>query len=140
MTEAYLFDALRTPRGRGRKDGALHGIKPVELAAQLLQALQTRHRLDTARVDDVILGCVTPIGDQGACIARSATLAAGWSWEAPGMQLNRFCGSGLEALNYEELLRVRREWSLVGLAWSLGQSRDKDTVYSKLKPNNKNPA
>jgi acetyl-CoA C-acetyltransferase len=109
LTEAFLFDAIRTPRGRGRKDGALHGLKPVQLLVQLLKALQQRQRLDTSRVDDVVIGCVTPIGEQGACIARSATLAAGWSWEAPGIQLNRFCGSGLEAVNLAAQ-KVRSGW------------------------------
>jgi acetyl-CoA C-acetyltransferase len=109
MSEAFIFDAIRTPRGRGRKDGALHEVKPIELARQLLVSLQQRNLLDTSRVDDVVLGCVTPIGEQGACIARSAALLAGWSWEAPGVQLNRFCGSGLEALNLAAQ-KVRSGW------------------------------
>ncbi len=115
MTEAFVLDALRTPRGRGRQDGALHEVKPVDLASQVLQALSERARLDTSRIDDVILGCVTPVGEQGACIARSATLAAGWRWEAPGMQLNRFCGSGLEALNLAAL-KVRSGWEQLVVA------------------------
>jgi acetyl-CoA C-acetyltransferase len=109
MTDAFVFDAIRTPRGRGRKDGALHDIKPIGLVVQLLKALEARHALDTSKVDDVVLGCVTPIGEQGACIARSAALAAGWSWEAPGVQLNRFCGSGLEAVNLAAQ-KVRSGW------------------------------
>jgi len=109
MTEAFVFDAIRTPRGRGRNDGGLHGVKPVELLVQLLKALQQQHDLDASRVDDVVLGCVTPIGEQGACIARSAVLQAGWSWEAPGVQLNRFCGSGLEAVSIAAQ-KVRSGW------------------------------
>ena len=109
MPEAFLFDALRTPRGRGRPDGRLHGVKPVTLAAQLLQALERRNTLDTSCVDDVLLGCVTPVAEQGACIARTAALFAGWSWKAPGMQLNRFCGSGLEAVNLAAQ-KVRSGW------------------------------
>ena len=99
MAEAMIFDALRTPRGKGKRDGRLHEAKPVRLLAGLLNELSTRHSLDTSQVDDVVMGCVTPIGDQGGCIARSAALAAGWDFRAPGMQINRFCASGLEAVN-----------------------------------------
>jgi acetyl-CoA C-acetyltransferase len=97
--EAYIFDAVRTPRGKGKKDGALHGVTPLELSATTLRALRARHQLDTALVDDVILGCVTPIGEQGACIARTAVLAAGYDQSVSGVQVNRFCASGLEAVN-----------------------------------------
>ncbi|MCB0082531.1 MAG: acetyl-CoA C-acyltransferase, partial [Caldilineaceae bacterium] len=96
---AYIFDAIRTPRGRGKENGALHLVTPVRLLTTLFDALRTRHALDTSQVDDVILGCVTPIGEQGANIARTALLCAGWAQEIPGMQLNRFCASGLEAVN-----------------------------------------
>ena len=99
MTEAYIFDAVRTPRGKGKKDGALYSVKPVDLVVGLLNALETRNRLDTAQVDDVVLGCVTPVGDQGADIAKTAVLAADWAECVAGVQLNRFCASGLEAVN-----------------------------------------
>ncbi|RZI83706.1 MAG: acetyl-CoA C-acetyltransferase [Rubrivivax sp.] len=99
MLEAYIFDAVRTPRGKGKKDGSLHQATPVWLLRTLLQALQQRHHLDTSLVDDVILGCVTPVGEQGADIARTAVLDAGWSQSVAGVTLSRFCASGLEAIN-----------------------------------------
>jgi len=99
MTDAYIFDAVRTPRGKGRKDGALHGTTPVRLAATALAALRDRNRLDTANIDDVILGCVEPVGEQGANIARIAALYAGYDIAAAGFHVNRFCASGLEACN-----------------------------------------
>ena len=98
-TAAYIYDAIRTPRSRGRADGTLHEVKPVQLAAGLLRELQARHDLDTARVGDVILGCTGPVGDQGACIAKAAVQAAHWDEAVPGAQLDRFCASGLEAVN-----------------------------------------
>jgi len=109
VTDAYIYDALRTPRGKGKKDGSLHTVKPVSLLSGLLRDLQHTHRLDTAQVDDVVLGCVTPVGDQGACIAKTAALAAGWDWKASGVQLNRFCASGLEAVNIAAQ-KVRSGW------------------------------
>jgi len=99
MTEACIFDAVRTPRGKGKKDGGLHQATPVWLLRTLLQALQARSGLDTARVDDVVLGCVTPVGEQGADIARTAVLDAGWAQSVAGVTLSRFCASGLEAAN-----------------------------------------
>ncbi|WP_395501717.1 acetyl-CoA C-acetyltransferase [Ectopseudomonas mendocina] len=99
MTEAYIFDALRTPRGKGKKDGALYSVKPVQLVAGLLDALQARNDLDTSQVDDIVLGCVTPVGDQGADIAKTAAMVADWDVSVAGVQLNRFCASGLEAVN-----------------------------------------
>ena len=99
MTEAYIFDAVRTPRGKGKKDGALYSVKPVDLVAGLLRALETRNKLDTSQVDDIVLGCVTPVGDQGADIAKTAALVADWDEQVSGVQLNRFCASGLEAVN-----------------------------------------
>jgi acetyl-CoA C-acetyltransferase len=99
MTDAFILEAVRTPRGRGRPDGSLHPITPVELAAQTLEALRDRTGLDTSVVDDVVLGCVTPVGEQGADIARIAALVAGYAESVPGKQLNRFCASGLEAVN-----------------------------------------
>jgi acetyl-CoA C-acetyltransferase len=99
MTDAFILDAVRTPRGRGRPDGSLHSITPVQLAAQTLAALRDRNNLDTKLVDDVTLGCVTPVMEQGADIARVAALVAGYDESVPGKQLNRFCASGLESVN-----------------------------------------
>lgn len=99
MTNAFIYDHVRTPRGRGKSDGSLHPITPVQLAAQTLQALRDRNELDTSLIDDVVLGCVAPIGEQGANIARVANLVAGFDESVPGQQLNRFCASGLEAVN-----------------------------------------
>jgi acetyl-CoA C-acetyltransferase len=99
MTQALIFDALRTPRGKGKANGALHSVKPVNLVAGLLTALQQRTSLDTSQVDDVVLGCVTPVGDQGSDIAKAATQVADWDVSVAGLQINRFCASGLEAVN-----------------------------------------
>lgn len=110
MTQAYIFDAIRTPRGRGKESGALHSVTPVRLLTTLFDALQARHELDTSQVDDVILGCVTPVGEQGANIARTALLCAGWHEDIPGVQLNRFCASGLEAVN-SAATQVRAGWA-----------------------------
>jgi len=99
MPEAYIYDAVRTPRGRGRKDGALHEITPIQLATQVLQAIRARKGIDTADVDDVILGCVAPVAEQGADIARIAALNADYAETTAGVQVNRFCASGLEAVN-----------------------------------------
>jgi acetyl-CoA C-acetyltransferase len=99
MSEAYLYDHVRTPRGKGKKDGALHQATPVWLLRTLLKALQSRHELDTALVDDVVLGCVTPVGEQGADIARTAVLDAEWAQTVAGVTQSRFCASGLESVN-----------------------------------------
>jgi acetyl-CoA C-acetyltransferase len=99
MSDAYIFDAVRTPRGKGKADGALHEITPIQLATQVLEALRDRNKLDTANVDDVALGCVSPVGEQGAVITRTAILNAGYAETTPGIQVNRFCASGLEAVN-----------------------------------------
>jgi acetyl-CoA C-acetyltransferase len=99
MTDAFILEAVRTPRGRGRPDGSLHSVTPIQLIAQTLTALRDRTGLDTGVVDDVVLGCVTPVGEQGADIARIAALVAGYAESVPGKQLNRFCASGLEAVN-----------------------------------------
>jgi acetyl-CoA C-acetyltransferase len=100
VSQAFLFDAVRSPRGRGRADGSLHLLRPVDLLAAVLSALQARTRFDPALVDDVVAGCVTQTGEQGACLARFAALAAGWPDSVPGVTLNRFCGSGLEAVHH----------------------------------------
>ncbi len=99
MTEAYIYDAVRTPRGKGKQGGTLNQMTPVHLAAHVLKAIRERNGLDTAKVDDIILGCVEPVGEQGACIARVAALYADYDLNAPGVQINRFCASGLEAVN-----------------------------------------
>jgi acetyl-CoA C-acetyltransferase len=99
MTEAYVYDTVRTPRGKGKKDGSLHQATPVWLLRTLLQALEQRNKLDTRLVDDLVLGCVTPVGEQGADIARTAVLDAGWAQTVAGVTLSRFCASGLEAVN-----------------------------------------
>ena len=99
MADCFIFDAVRTPRGRGKKDGSLHEVTALELATQALRAIRDRNSLDTAELDDVILGCVDPVGEQGADIARAAVLKAGFAQTVPGMQINRFCASGLDACN-----------------------------------------
>lgn len=99
MTDAYIYDAVRTPRGRGRSDGALHEVTALDLASQVLRAVRDRNGLDTSLVDDVVLGCVMPVGEQGSDIARIAALVAGYDEQAPGLHVNRFCASGLEACN-----------------------------------------
>lgn len=99
MFDAYLYDHVRTPRGKGRKDGRLHQASPVWLLRTLLIALQARNQLDTAQVDDVVVGCVTPVGEQGADIARTAVLDAGWAQTVAGVTQSRFCASGLESVN-----------------------------------------
>ena len=115
MPDAFIFDAIRTPRGRGRAGGGLAGVKPVHLLTGLLRELPRRAGLDPAAVEDVILGCVTPVGEQGANIARAAVLAAGWDERVPGVQLNRFCASGLEAVNLAAAM-VRSGWEQLVLA------------------------
>jgi acetyl-CoA C-acetyltransferase len=94
-----IFDAVRTPRGKGKKDGSLHEVKPVDLLAGLLVKLQKRLDFDPAQLDDVVMGVVSPIGEQGSVIAKTAALKAGWDFRVAGMQINRFCASGLEAVN-----------------------------------------
>ena len=109
MTEAYVFDALRTPRGKGKKDGTLHEVKPIDLLVGLLTELQARHRFDTAAVDDVVMGIVSPVGEQGAVLPKVAALKAGWDFRCAGVQVNRFCASGLEAVNLAAQ-KVRSGW------------------------------
>ena len=109
MSDAYIFDAVRTPRGKGKKDGSLHQASPVWLLRTLLQALQQRNGLDTALVDDVVLGCVTPVGEQGADIARTAVLDAEWAQTVAGVTQSRFCASGLESVNLAAA-KVKSGW------------------------------
>lgn len=99
MSEAYIYDAVRTPRGRGKADGSLHPVTPIKLISGLLKGLQQRHDLDTSLIDDVVLGCVEPVMEQGADIARTAVLMADYSQQTAGTVVSRFCASGLEAVN-----------------------------------------
>jgi acetyl-CoA C-acetyltransferase len=96
---AYIYDAIRTPRSKGKAGGSLHAVKPVDLGAGLLRELQARHQLDTSYVDDVVMGCVTPIGEQGSDVAKMIVQNADWDESVAGVQLDRFCASGLEAVN-----------------------------------------
>lgn len=100
MPEAYIYDAVRTPRGRGKEDGSLHEVSTLQLAAGALRAIKDRNQLDTKLIDDVILGCVDTVGESGSDIARAAALAAGLGDHTPGVQINRFCASGLDAVNF----------------------------------------
>jgi acetyl-CoA C-acetyltransferase len=100
MTDAFIYDHVRTPRGRGKPDGALHTATTLHLAATALAAIKDRNQLDTKLVDDVILGCVDPVGEAGGDIARAGALAAGYGDHVPGVQINRFCASGLDAVNF----------------------------------------
>jgi acetyl-CoA C-acetyltransferase len=109
MTEAFVYDAIRTPRGKGKKDGSLYEVKPVNLLAGLLTELQRRNDFDTAKVDDVVMGVVSPVGDQGAVLPKVAALKAGWDFQCAGVQINRFCASGLEAVNMAAQ-KVRSGW------------------------------
>jgi acetyl-CoA C-acetyltransferase len=100
MTDAFIYDHVRTPRGRGKADGALHEVTALALATQALASLRARNKLDPALVDDVVLGCVDPVGEAGGDIARAAALCAGYGNGVPGVQINRFCASGLDAVNF----------------------------------------
>jgi acetyl-CoA C-acetyltransferase len=110
MGDVYVFDALRTPRGVGKSRGSLHTVRPTELLASSLRALAKRNELETREVEDVVIGCVTQTGEQGSCIARFAALEAGWHFEAPGVTVNRFCASGLQAIN-QAAAQVAAGWS-----------------------------
>ncbi len=99
MAEAYIYDAVRTPRGKGKKDGTLHEVTAVSLGTQTLKAIKERNNLDTTKVDDVIFGCVSPVGEQGMDVARTIALGADYGIQTAGVQVNRFCASGLEAVN-----------------------------------------
>ncbi|MGE3246919.1 MAG: acetyl-CoA C-acetyltransferase [Beijerinckiaceae bacterium] len=100
MPEAFIYDAVRTPRGRGKQDGSLHEVSTLSLATAALSALRERNKLDTHLVDDVVLGCVDPVGEAGGDIARVAALTANYGDHVPGVQINRFCASGLDAVNF----------------------------------------
>ena len=99
MADAFIYDHVRTPRGRGKKDGSLHEVPAVRLAAKVLEAVRDRNELDTAQVDEIIFGCVDPVGEAGSVIPRAAAFEAGYDNKAPGIQLSRFCASGLDAVN-----------------------------------------
>ena len=109
MTEAFVYDAIRTPRGKGKKDGSLYEVKPINLLAGVLTELQRRNDFDTSKVDDVVMGVVSPVGEQGSVIAKVAALKAGWDFTCSGVQINRFCASGLEAVNMAAQ-KVRSGW------------------------------
>ncbi len=116
MAEAFVYDAIRTPRGKGKKDGSLHEVKPVDLVVTLLDEVRKRNDgFDIERVDDVVLGVVSPVGDQGGDIAKTAALKAGYPETTSGVQLNRFCASGLEAVN-QAAARIRSGWEDLILA------------------------
>lgn len=115
MEEALIFDAIRTPRGKGKRDGSLYEVKPISLLAGLLQELERRNQLDTSAVDDVVMGCVTPVGDQGSCIAKTAAVKAGWDVAVSGIQVNRYCASGLEAVNLAAQ-KIRSGWESLVVA------------------------
>ncbi len=100
MADAFVYDTVRTPRGRGKADGSLHEVTALKLATQALSAIKDRNKLDPDQVDDVVLGCVDPVGEAGGDIARVAALIAGYGDTVPGIQINRFCASGLDAVNF----------------------------------------
>lgn len=144
-TDALIFDAIRTPRGRGKAIGALYETKPVTLLANLLTSLQQRNSFDTQAVDDIVMGCVTAVGDQGADIAKTAALAAQWDNNVAGVTLNRFCASGLEAVNMAAM-KIRSGWEHLvvaggvesmsrvpmgtdGGAWALDPETNADTGF-----------
>jgi len=109
MNDAYIFDTIRTPRGKGKSSGALYEVRPIHLMRTMLSSLQSRNDLDTSQVDDCIIGCVTPLKGQGANIAKASLLYAGWSDAVSGLQINRFCASGLEAVNLGAM-KIRSGW------------------------------
>jgi acetyl-CoA C-acetyltransferase len=116
MADAFIYDHVRTPRGRGKADGALHEVTALNLAAQVLGAVRDRNQLDTALVDDVVMGCVDPVGEAGGDIARAAALTAGYGDGVPGVQINRFCASGLDAINFAaaEIMSGQHEMTVGG--------------------------
>ena len=116
MADAFIYDAIRTPRGRGKADGSLHEVTALNLAGQALTAIKDRNKLDPALVDDVVLGCVDPVGEAGGDIARAAALVAGFGDEVPGVQINRFCASGLDAVNFAaaEVMSGQHEMTIGG--------------------------
>jgi acetyl-CoA C-acetyltransferase len=116
MADAFIYDAVRTPRGRGKADGSLHEVTALNLAAQALAGVKDRNKLDPTLVDDVVLGCVDPVGEAGGDIARAAALVAGFGDQVPGVQINRFCASGLDAVNFAaaEVMSGQHEMTIGG--------------------------
>ena len=116
MPDAFIYDAVRTPRGRGKADGSLHEVTALNLAAQALSAIKDRNKFEPEQVDDVVLGCVDPVGEAGGDIARAAALVAGFGDEVPGVQINRFCASGLDAINFAaaEIMSGQHEMTIGG--------------------------
>jgi acetyl-CoA C-acetyltransferase len=123
MTDAFIYDAVRSPRGRGKADGSLHEVTALNLAAQTLAAVKDRNKLDPALIDDVVLGCVDPVGEAGGDIARAAALVAGFGDGVPGVQINRFCASGLDAVNFAaaEVMSGQHEMTIGGGAESMSR-------------------
>ena len=123
MPDAFIYDHVRTPRGRGKADGSLHEVTALNLAAQTLAAVKDRNKLDPALIDDVVLGCVDPVGEAGGDIARAAALVAGFGDEVPGIQINRFCASGLDAVNFAaaEVMSGQHEMTIGGGAESMSR-------------------
>ncbi|MET0873283.1 MAG: acetyl-CoA C-acetyltransferase [Pseudolabrys sp.] len=123
MADAFIYDAIRTPRGRGKADGSLHEVTALNLAAQTLAAVKDRNKLEPALIDDVVLGCVDPVGEAGGDIARAAALVAGLGDDVPGVQINRFCASGLDAVNFAaaEVMSGQHEMTIGGGAESMSR-------------------
>ncbi len=123
MPDAFIYDHVRTPRGRGKADGALHEVTALNLAAQALGAVKDRNELDPKMIDDVVLGCVDPVGEAGGDIARAAALAAGFGDGVPGIQINRFCASGLDAVNFAaaEIMSGQHQMTIGGGAESMSR-------------------
>ena len=123
MPDAFIYDAVRTPRGRGKADGSLHEVTALNLAAQTLAAVRDRNKLDTTLIDDVVLGCVDPVGEAGGDIARAAALVAGFGDGVPGVQINRFCASGLDAVNFAaaQVMSGQHEMTIGGGAESMSR-------------------
>ena len=116
MRDAFIYDHVRTPRGRGKPDGALHEVTALALAAHVLKALHQRNAFDPALIDDVVLGCVDPVGEAGGDIARAAALVAGYGVTVPGVQINRFCASGLDAVNFaaSQIIAGQQDLAIAG--------------------------
>ena len=123
MPDAFIYDHVRTPRGRGKADGALHEVTALNLAAQTLAAIKDRNQLDAGMIDDVVLGCVDPVGEAGGDIARAAALVAGFGDGVPGVQINRFCASGLDAVNFAaaEIVSGQHQMTIGGGAESMSR-------------------
>lgn len=138
MAEAMIFDAVRTPRGKGRPDGALHEVSPERLLAGLMRELQARNDLDTRQVEDALVGCAQPSGEQGGVLARLAALDAGWDWHVPGLQMNRYCGSGLEAVTIAAQ-KVRSGWQDMVVAGGV-ESMSRIAMGANASARDHNPA